>query len=519
MKTIAEKRNSRGAIAIIHAGILFLIGLCLFFIVWKYRDSETGKSNEERWADRARNSLLHQEKIPDFSGAGCYSIVPLVSNAASNSGAILIATLTSPLSFGLGDKEILRVRRIFRSAETSTASLHIPSQPDARIIISGAENGSGPLLVPWEGIGASPVLPAASPSSITAFLRQAGGNWIASDPSDPSRLLLDRLSVVCPPPHLVKMDVRETYENLLGQLAKAGRLFATIGNRIPAGLLRFPDRAGEMPFASGLLFEGVKLTPAIGVDWTAEFKERVRRGFPDSDLADVWERRREALPTWTPSLSDEIGPLMGSGLLRFNRPDVLSPKIAILNPMDEINLLRAFHAAGCETAPVTWFPNVCSPASMPFDPFPTAFLGLASFVEKPEDVRRILQERADDPFDLFLLLASGDLVLDGLPGKGMRVIACGSGSIRLNGKVSAKHSLVIAKGGNVVISCTGGKVPPLVALPGDFGEGGNVVLETSAPLSGAIRAESLILGTSSAEIFWDLEPSWNELFIPLLVRK
>ncbi|MBF0498492.1 MAG: hypothetical protein HQM09_00030 [Candidatus Riflebacteria bacterium] len=496
---------------------------CMIFAATYYCFfSPDGRSRAfKNWIAKSRAGLLEGKHLAASSIGADFVVSSGLDNAVKVPGTFVIATSVTSLILGIGENELLHIGS-FTSADmtsdnSSASCLLIPPRPDVHIVI-GSGCDSLPILVPWENADAVPVVATSSPASIAAFLQSAGGNWTASDPIDGSMNLFERLTVICPTPICLPMTASNDIETMMGALARTRRSELDRGVRISAGALRFPAEVGKFPAASGIMFEALKLMPAVSIDWMPSFKKELRARKETAELAGIWERRASSLPTWTPTLSDDVGALMGSKLLRFNRPDILSATITQLNPMDEINILRAFHATGCETSPVFWYPNPCEMASAPPDPFLalTALIGRGC-VANADEARRILKEYANSPYDIAIMLATGDIELDGIPGNGYRIIACNSGSIKLNGKVTADHALLVVKGGNISIGHVHGLVPTLVALKNEAGMGGHVSFETSVNLGGPVRADVMELEPGAGEIKWQLDPGSLTSQIPLLL--
>lgn len=481
--------------------LIATLALVIVLFFW----TATRPPSPAEWGLKARDALLRGMPLPvspsgllvrPFDGQSRIHLssspsVPAATALPTN----LISAKINRSGLGLFNDDLVRVSRIIFPESPASCSLRWNASPSWALRLTG----STPIILPWAISGSEPLMLPSSATEILTFIASAGGSWSSPDPLTPASRLVDRLRIRTFPPRFLTPTTPQEAATLMGPLFQAGKLRATEAVRLPAGLLCLPTDSALLPPALGLTFEGIRLAAPPEVSWDPEFRQSAAGIATLGFLSDLWERRAQTLATWLPALSDEVGPLLGSGFLRFNRPDLLPASATILTPMDEITLLRAIHAARADTTPVAWYPRIASPTAAASDPFALLQL-LARKFSTPQELLTFLQSHGTDPFDHLLLLESGDLTLTEIPGAGFRLIACGSGSITLKGPCTANTALIISRGGTIAVGIGATRIPALIAIPDHEGKGGKIRFDHPAILTEPVSADTLELSQESGVV-------------------
>jgi hypothetical protein len=488
---------------------LFLLSVVCLLIYWGMFAFHEEGSPEERWAKEAWKHLRSGQ-----------AAIPWGERADKT---VLLATHVPTVSFGFLPREILRCDEVVLASE-SRIDLRFPQSSQAEIIFSRPDGLPYVLPVPRE-ITAKPVAsgvnePAGSVSQdekrVRDFLASVpcGLTWPIADLASES--FLSHLNITLFPA-LVKPGLSEEEAALyLGPLYKLDRLPKIPGEELPAGAISLPDDVASFPRAFGLVLRGIKITPSPVIDWTADFKTRLS-GVPAlAGYANIWEQRQNGLATWVPQLSDDVGTLLGSGYIRFNRPEVLPTTSTHLFPMDELHILRAFHACGIESGPLAWYPHPARSGN----PAIVDSAWISGNATSVRDSGELHMKLASEPGYLspVFSVASGDLVIGDCPQTETVVVSLGSGSITLKGRKPGNPLLLIVESGDIFVDCSEANAY-LIALDGiGSGVGGRVVFRREAVVRGNVRARSVVVETPGSHVQFSPPEFPRPDRIPLVFR-
>ncbi|MBI3039498.1 hypothetical protein HYY75_10735 [bacterium] len=473
---------------------LFFVLVFFGFLGFEIRDlisSARSQVKFKSWVVESKSALLQSKPIP---------IPPLPIQE-------LIATAVPSVLWGFYENEVFRVKELILPGtkdRSSTISFEGPWLGKSKLVFEPPTNH--PIIVSSELHNSrfiASISKNASPdvAQIKDLLRSFGGGFTVPQPFLDGKTFLDGLSIELGSPAIL-LSQEVLAKALLGPLNKEKRDFSSLSQRFSDKQVCLPWESSLMPEVSGLFFEGIIVVPNPKIEWTPEFCKTLKATQGFSDYEKLWERRSKLNATWLPLLSEDIRELLGSGYLRFNRPDVLFPDMTLLTPMDEINLLRALHRAKCESNLFQFYPKAISaPASQPLDPFEGPFLHFSRDFNNSRDLLREFQERAAQPFDQVYLLSNGDLKVDSLKAEGNVFIGCANGSIDIHGNLSNGCFTFASKGGNINIHSVKSETElNLVSIKDSKGLGGKVIFMNSINFSGRLRAETIELASPNVDL-------------------